>query len=380
MFRFDKEKVLIVGAGLAGCTIARILAENNFKVEIIEKRNHIAGNIFDYVNQNNERIHKYGPHLLHCRKDSEALSFLSRFTEWVKYEHKVRALLKDGKTIPLPVNKFTIEHIFKKNFKNENETKEFLESIRNKELIPKNTDEFFESSVGEVLSNIFFRPYTKKMWGIEPKDLNITVGARIPVRTNNEDRYFDDDFQALPRFGYTAMVEKMIDHKNIQIYLNTSFVKGIEQNYLHSFLSIPIDEYFNFKFGKLHCRSIIFEERLENGFDLDAPVINFTDSSPYTRKTQWNLLPNSYDYQGNLKTITYEKPCSLRENPGEYYYPVQTKESKIIFSEYEKLAKKDSSYTFIGRTGLFRYIDMIPAVHMHMHIANKFLNKLKNKS
>ncbi len=380
MFRFDKEKVLIVGAGLAGCTIARILAENNFKVEIIEKRNHIAGNIFDYVNQNNERIHKYGPHFLHCKKDSEALIFLSRFTEWVKYEHKVRALLKDGKTIPLPVNKFTIEHIFKKNFRNESETKEFLESIRNKELIPKNTDEFFEASVGEVLSNIFFRPYTKKMWGIEPKELNVSVGARIPVRTNNEDRYFNDEFQALPRFGYTAMVEKMIDHKNIQIYLNTSFVKGIEQNYLHSFLSIPIDEYFNFKFGKLHYRSIIFEERLENGFDLDAPVINFTDSSPYTRKTQWNLLPNSYDYQGNLKTITYEKPCSLNENPGEYYYPVQTKESKIIFSEYEKLAKKDSSYTFIGRTGLFRYIDMIPAVHMHMHIANNFLNKLKNKS
>ena len=110
MFRFDKEKVLIVGAGLAGCTIARILAENNFKVEIIEKRNHIAGNIFDYVNQNNERIHKSGPHLLHCRKDSEALSFLSRFTEWVKYEHKVRALLKDGKTTPLPVNKSTLEN------------------------------------------------------------------------------------------------------------------------------------------------------------------------------------------------------------------------------------------------------------------------------
>ena len=208
MFRFDKEKVLIVGAGLAGCTIARILAENNFKVEIIEKRNHIAGNIFDYVNQNNERIHKYGPHFLHCKKDSEALIFLSRFTEWVKYEHKVRALLKDGKTIPLPVNKFTIEHIFKKNFRNESETKEFLESIRNKELIPKNTDEFFEASVGEVLSNIFFRPYTKKMWGIEPKELNVSVGARIPVRTNNEDRYFNDEFQALPRFGYTAMVEK----------------------------------------------------------------------------------------------------------------------------------------------------------------------------
>lgn len=375
MLKFDKKKILIVGAGLAGSTLARIFAENSFGVLIIDKRNHIAGNIFDYVNQNNERIHKYGPHLLHCRRDSEALAFLSRFTEWVKYEHKVRALLKNGLTTPLPVNKSTIEDVFQKSFKDEKQTKEFLDTIRNKKLIPKNTDELFQSTVGDKLSNIFFRPYTKKMWGIDPKELAISIGARLPVRTDNDDRYFNDDFQALPKNGYTEMVKNMLDHKNIEISLNTSFHKDMEKNFIHSFLSIPVDEYFNFKYGPLPYRSIIFEEKLEKGLNLETPVINFTDNSEYTRKTQWNLLPNSYNFRGKVKTITYEKPCSIDMNPGEYYYPVQTNNSKKIYSDYQKLAKKKHSITFIGRTGLFKYIDMIPAVQMHISLSKKFLEK-----
>ena len=373
MYIFERDKILIVGAGLAGSTIARILAENDFKVVIIEKRNHVAGNVFDFVNQNNERIHKYGPHLLHCRNDSAGLNFLSRFTEWVKYEHKVRALLDDGRTTPLPVNKLTIEDIFGKSFENEKATKTFLDNIRNKDLIPKNTDELFESTVGKKLADIFYRPYTKKMWGIDPKQLSISIGARLPVRTNQDCRYFNDEFQALPKFGYTEMVKKMLNHKNIEIYLNTPFRKGMELKFFHSFLSIPIDEYFKFQFGNLPYRSILFEDRIEKDDDLEAPVINFTDDSPYTRKTQWNLFPNSYDFKGNLKTITYEKPCSIKANPGEYYYPVQTKKSKEIFASYDNLSKKQNSITFIGRTGLFKYIDMIPAVEIHMRIAQKFL-------
>ena len=377
MFNFEENKILVVGAGLAGSTIARILAENCFKIILIEKRDHIAGNVFDFVNINNERIHKYGPHLLHCSKKSEALLFLSRFTEWIKYEHRVRALLEDGKTTPLPVNQSTLQDVFKKSFKDEKETKKFLDGIRNKNLVPKNTDELFESSVGNKLSNIFFRPYTKKMWGLDPKELAISIGARLPVRTNNDDRYFNDEFQALPKNGYTKMVEKMLDHENIEVYLKTSFNKEMEKNYFHSFLSVPIDEYFNFSYGDLPYRSIIFDQRLEEGPDLDAPVINFTDNSEYTRKTQWNLFPNSNDSKNNFKTITYEKPCSIDNNPGEYYYPVNTNFSRQIFSKYEKLAKRKPSITFIGRTGLFKYIDMIPAVQIHIKLAKNFIKKYK---
>ena len=375
MYSFERDRILIVGAGLAGSTIARILAENSFKVVIIEKRDHVAGNVFDFLNEKNERIHKYGPHLLHCRKNSLALKFLSRFTEWVNYEHKVRALLQDGRTTPLPVNKLTIEDIFEKSFDNEQDTKEFLDNIRNKNLIPKNTDELFETTVGNKLADIFFRPYTKKMWGIDPKKLSINVGARLPVRTNNDCRYFNDEFQALPKDGYTEIVKKMLDHKNIEIYLDTPFKKGMECKFFHSFLSIPIDEYFNYQFGPLPYRSILFKNRLEEGKDLDSPVINFTDSSPYTRKTQWNLFPNSPNIKSDLKTITYESPCSMDLNPGEYYYPVQTKDSKRIFSLYEELSKNKASITFIGRTGLFKYIDMIPAVEIHLRLAKNFIKK-----
>ncbi len=367
--------VLVVGAGLAGATIARILAENSIKVQIIEKRNHIAGNAFDYININNERIHKYGPHLLHCNKNEKALNFLSKFTTWIHYEHKVRALLEDGRTTPLPINKNTLQDVYKKNFKSEEEVKQFLDSIRNTKIIPKNTDEFFEANVGNKLADLFFRPYTKKMWGLEPKELALSIGARLPIRTNEDDRYFNDSFQALPKEGYTTMVSKMINHENIKINLETNFKKGMEINFDHSFLCIPIDNFYNYKFGVLPYRSIKFENRAEK-LNLETAVINFTDSSPYTRKTQWDLFPNSEKSNNKQKTITYEIPCSMNENPNEYYYPVQTLKAKKIYEKYKKLSKKKRNITFCGRTGLFKYIDMIPAVTIHQKIAYDFLRNL----
>ena len=370
-----KKNILIVGAGLAGATIARVLAENSLKVKVIDKRDHIAGNIYDFENSNYERIHKYGPHLLHCNKNSIALKFLSRFTEWIPYEHKVRALLKDGRTTPLPVNQITLEDIFNKKFKSQKEVEFFLNSIRNKNINPKNTDELFEYSVGNELANIFFRPYTRKMWGIDPKNLSVSIGARIPVRINKDLRYFNDDFQALPKYGYTKMVKRMLSHENIKVFLNTNFNKSMERKFDQIFLCMPIDKYFNYKYGILPYRSIKFEHKLNYGDDLDAPVINFTDEEIFTRKTQWSLLPNSYNKNDIPKTISYEIPCSLRDNPDEYYYPVDTKESKEIYAIYKRLAESKNKITFCGRTGLFRYIDMIPTVLIHLQMAKKYLEE-----
>lgn len=372
MAKFNK-KVLIAGAGLAGATIARVLAENEIQVEIIEKRGNIAGNIYDFINNNNERIHKYGPHLLHCDKNSRGLLFLSRFTEWVNYEHKVRALLRSGNTTPLPINKLTLEDVYCRKFKNEKEVRNFLDSIRNKSLKPKNTDEFFEANVGNKIADIFFRPYTKKMWGIDPKKLEIGIGARLPIRTNEDTRYFNDNFQALPKDGYTRMIERILDHENIQIRLNTPYVKGLELDYEKAFLCIPIDEFYEFRYGKLPYRSIIFEEKNELIKDLPAPVINFTDESVYTRKTQWDLLPNSQKSNKEYKTITYEKPCAMDLNPGEHYYPVKTKDSNYSYQKYLRISREEEKIIFCGRTGLFKYIDMIPAVNIHLKIANDFL-------
>ena len=368
----DNKKILIVGAGFAGCTIGRVLAEKNFKIKIIDKRNHIGGNAYDFINDKNERIHKYGPHLLHGNKNGKAIKFLSRFTSWVPYEHRVRAILQNGKTTPLPVNRTTLEDVFDVRLNNDNDAFLFLEKIRKKIENPKNTDELFLSNVGDELSNIFFRPYTKKMWGLDPKDLEVSIGARLPVRTNKDDRYFTDTFQALPDKGYEELFKNMLNHKNIEVELNSVFEKSMEKNFNHCFLCMPIDSYFDFRFGNLPYRSLIFEEQASNT-NQEAPQINFTDYSKYTRKTQWNLLPNCSKSKNDFNTITYEIPCDISENPGEYYYPVQTKDSKSLYRKYVSLANQLDNITFCGRTGLFRYIDMVPSVTMHLDIAQKYL-------
>ena len=375
----NSKKILVVGAGFAGATIGRILAENSYKVTIIDKRNHIGGNAYDYLNQRNERIHKYGPHLLHGNKDSQAVKFLSRFTSWVKYEHKVRALLSNNKTTPLPVNRTTLEDIYNIKLKDEKKTKEFLDKIRVIKLIPKNCDELFLSNVGEKLSNIFFRPYTKKMWGLDPKELKVGIGARLPVRTNIDDRYFTDSFQYLPINGYTFMFKNIIDHENICIKLNTEFEKSMLNDYFHSFLCIPIDSYFNYCYGELPYRSLIFINKEKRNLRLDAPQINFTDNSKFTRMSQWNLLPNCPNKNNYLNTITYEQPVDISLNKGEYYYPVQTPKSSEIYKKYKNLSDNYKNLTFCGRTGLFRYIDMIPAVTLHMKIAYDFLSENKKE-
>ena len=371
----SKNKILIVGGGFAGSTIARILAEKHFDVYLIDKRGHIGGNAYDFLNKNGERIHKYGPHLLHGNPNSRAVKFLSRFTSWVKYEHKVRALLDSNKTTPLPINRNTLEDVFNIKLNSENQARLFLEKIRDKDIVPKNTDELFLSNVGEIISDIFFRPYTKKMWGIDPKFLEVSIGARLPVRTNRDDRYFTDAFQSLPKDGYTSLFERILDHENISIQLNQKYEKEMEKYFDHVFLCMPIDQYYDYCYGELPYRSLIFKEEIITNKSLEAPTINFTDESPYTRKTQWDLLPNSGSSKFNKHTITFEKPVDISSNPGEYYYPVQTKLSRSLYEKYLNLSKNNKNITFCGRTGLFKYIDMLPCVQMHINIAERFVQK-----
>jgi len=362
--------VLVVGAGLSGATLARSLAEAGVAVTVIDKRNHIAGNAFDYVNENNERIHKYGPHLFHCPKESPAVEFLSRFTEWIPYEHRVTALLANGNYVPLPVNAETIEKIYGVKFTNEEESKNFLKKITDATLVPTNSDELFLASVGPTINDILFRPYTKKMWGVPADQIDIGVGARLPVRTNRDNRYFTDTFQALPKHGYTKMVERMLNHPLIHLSLGLSFSKEMEERFDHCFLAVPIDYYFDYCHGTLPYRSIKFHHQRKLK-DQPTPVVNFTDTNKYTRSTQWSLLPNSGKHPVN--TVTLEEPCGLSQNPGEYYYPVQNKKSKELYKRYQKLAEDKADITFCGRTGLFKYLDMAPAVVLHLDMAKNFL-------
>lgn len=367
-------RVLVVGAGFAGCVIARELADAGVIVQLIERRLHLGGNAFDQVNSHGERIHIYGPHLLHGDKNSLAIRWLSRFTEWTPYEHRVRALLPNRTTTPLPVNRTTLEDVFGLMLENEQAAAQLLDNevVETNRL---NTDEVFLSTVGPRLADLFFRPYTAKMWGVHPRDLEAAVGSRLPVRLNRDDRYFTDSFQAMPSYGYTTMFEKICAHERISISLGSAYQPQLDRGFDHTFLAVPIDEYFDFCYGRLPYRSIRFENR-ELGEQQSAPVINFTDASPYTRKTQWDLISNSQRRQDGLHSYTYEIPCAAEDNNNECYYPVRNQKSLALYQRYEKLSMLESRRTFIGRTGLFRYIDMVPCISIHLQIAARYLKSV----
>lgn len=368
-------KILVVGAGFAGACLARSLAEHGHNIHVIDRRDHIGGNAYDEINSQNERIHLYGPHLLHGDENSVAIKWLSRFTEWTPYEHKVLAQLKNGKFTPLPVNATTLEDVFNVNLTSEAEARLFLEGLQSSGPI-SSSDDVFLASVGEKLANIFFRPYTKKMWGCDATQIETAVGKRIPVRYNRDDRYFTDTFQKLPSQGYASLFNNILDHKHISIELSTEFKDDMLEKYDHSFLSLPIDSFFKFKYGKLPYRSIKFEHKLSK-LAQPATTVNFTDDSKYTRTTQWDLLPNSSKSNSGLSTQTLEIPCYPEENNSEYYYPVRNTESLATYQKYANDSQSIKNLTFCGRTGLFQYLDMVPAVNIHLKMANLFIESVK---
>tara|TARA_B100000989_G_C19521482_1_gene464413 strand:+ start:62 stop:1087 length:1026 start_codon:yes stop_codon:yes gene_type:complete len=336
-----RKRVLVVGAGFAGGTISNILSKKGFEIDIVEKRNHIAGNAFDYLDPSGIRIHKYGPHIFHTN-NNKVVKFLSEFTEWIPYKHKVKALLDNGELVTLPPNIETIKKVGEKN-----------------------------------LINILFKPYSEKMWGMKFEELDKSIINRIPIRHDKNENYFPKDkFQKMPKDGYTKIFEKLLDSPFINIYLNTEFDKKMEKNYLHVFNSMPIDEYYSFKYGELPYRSIKFhikEEKKEKKFPVAQ--VNFTDDQKFTRVVEWKNFPNHGNTKKNI--LTYEEPCDYKENFLERYYPVKDLkgENRNLYTKYSKIRNKKN--TFIGRCGMYVYIDMHQAISSSMAIANKFLKDNK---
>lgn len=338
------EQILIVGAGFAGATIAHELASKGFKITVIEQRDHIGGNAHDYVNEHGILIHKYGAHLFHTKNES-VYHWLSRFTEWVEYKHKVVAQLPNGQLIPFPPTKS------------------------------------FVNRMGiDYVRNVLYVPYTKKMWGMGINDIDESVINRVPVREDDGDLYFpNDEFQFLPKEGYTVLISKMLSHENITVKLNTKFDKIMEKDYFHVFNSMPIDVYYDYKFGELPYRSIKFQHVNHNQEKLSShPVINFTDNNPFTRMIEWKNFPN-HGVNPHITTTTHEMPCDYKENHMERYYPVKDAKgvNREIYKQYKQI--QNDKVTFIGRCGMYVYIDMDQAVSSSLNIAHKFLNNLTNK-
>jgi UDP-galactopyranose mutase len=363
-----KYDYLIVGAGFSGCVLAERLANVlNKKVLIVEKRNHIGGNAYDENDEHGILVHRYGPHIFHTNSKN-VLDYLSQFTEWRNYEHEVAAYL-NGELYPIPINMITINKLYNKNFRNEEETKQFYNSVRENRNPILNSEDIIVNQVGYDLFEKFFKYYTKKQWNHEPKELSPSVCGRIPVRTNKDNRYFSDKFQCMPRDGYTTMFKRMLANRNIEILLNTDY-KLIEAStkYDKMIYTGPIDYFFDYKYGRLPYRSIQFSyEYINHEFVQKVAVINYVDeSTPNLRSAEYKHITAQIS-KGS--TISYEK---FIDN-GEPFYIIPTEESVELFNKYWIETGKEKDVVFCGRLAEYKYLNMDTAIENALNIFNKVI-------
>lgn len=351
---------LIVGAGISGAVLARLLAEKGQTVLVIDRRNHIGGNCFDYQDNEGIFVHKYGPHIF--RTDSiDVWQFLSRFTSWHNYIHKVRACI-DGKEIPIPFNFTSIDALF-----DEQKAKNFKEKLilnygKDKKVsileLKKSTDKDLQELASFVYAKVFYH-YTLKQWGVKPEDLGGDTLARVPVYTGYYDGYFTEKYQAIPVPSYTKMFENILNHPNIIVKLNTEF-KDIKIKYERLFYSGPIDEFFDYKLGTLPYRSLNFEfKTLPQKQFQSVAVVNYTGKEPYTRITEFKhfLGQNTEN-----TTIASEYPSAFELGRNERYYPIPNQENETLYKQYLALAQKEKNIYFIGRLGEYKYYSMQSAI------------------
>ncbi|MGB8414873.1 UDP-galactopyranose mutase [Paraburkholderia sp.] len=346
-----KYDVLIVGAGFAGAVCAERLAAAGKQVLIIDKRNHIGGNAFDCHDKNGVLIHPYGPHIFHT-SGKRIFEYLSNFTDWRLYEHRVLAHL-DGEFYPIPINRTTINKLYGLDL-NEQGVTAYLESVREPRDPVVTSEDVVLSSVGSDLCEKFFRGYTQKQWGLDLSELSAGVAARIPTRANDDDRYFTDAFQFMPAQGYTSMFERMLEHPNIEVRLSEDFRairSAVERQ--HTVYTGPIDAYFDFRFGKLPYRSLMF--RHEHLSDVErfqqTGTINYPNDQDYTRITEFKHLTGQ---QHSGTSIVMEYPRA----DGEPYYPIPRPENEALFKRYNELAEATPDVTFVGRLAQYRYYNM----------------------
>jgi len=346
---------LIVGAGFAGSVLAeRLASQHGARVLIMDRRDHIGGNAYDEPNEAGILYHKYGPHIFHTNSD-QVVDYLSQFTEWRPYEHRVLAQVR-GQLVPIPINRTTLNKLFDLDLKTDEEAAAYLASRAEPVEDIQTSEDVVINAVGEELYKLFFRGYTRKQWGLDPSELDKQVTSRIPTRTNEDDRYFGDTFQAMPLEGYTKMFERMLDHPLITKRLGTDF-RGIKDRAHeladHIIYSGPIDEYFDFKFGRLPYRSLKFDHQThDQEWFQDVAVVNYPNEDvPFTRISEYKHLTGQ---EAPVTTITYEYPSA----EGDPYYPIPRPENQELFKKYEALADETDGVTFVGRLATYRYYNM----------------------
>jgi len=350
-----KYDYLIVGAGFAGSVLAeRLASQHGARVLLIDRRPHIGGNAYDEKDDAGILYHKYGPHIFHTNSE-QVWSYLSQFTEWRPYEHRVQAHVR-GKLVPIPINRTTLNELFDLDLKTDEEAAEYLASRAEPVEEITTSEDVVVNAVGQELYELFFRGYTRKQWGLDPSELDKQVTSRIPTRTNTDDRYFSDTYQAIPLEGYTKMFERMLDHPLIERRLGTDFREFKDRAFDiadHVIFTGPVDEYFDFRFGKLPYRSLKFDHQtLDQEWFQPVAVVNYPNEDvPFTRISEYKHLTGQ---EAPVTTITYEYPST----EGDPYYPIPRPENQELYKKYEALADQTPNVTFVGRLATYRYYNM----------------------
>lgn len=343
---------LIVGAGFAGSVLAeRLASQHGAKVLLIDRREHVGGNAYDRLDAAGVLIHQYGPHIFHTNSET-VFSHLSRFTEWRPYEHRVLASV-DGKLVPIPINRTTLNLLYELNLTTDEEAAAFLASRAEPVETIRTSEDVVVSAVGRELYEKFFQGYTRKQWGLDPSELDKSVTSRVPTRSNTDDRYFSDTFQAMPAEGFTRMFERMLDHPGITIRLGVDFAEVKDEvSYRRLIYTGPIDEYYDFRFGRLPYRSLRFRHvTLDEERHQPVAVVNYPQTEEYTRITEYKHLTGQVHPQTSL---TYEIPAA----EGDPYYPIPREENQAIYRRYEALAREEPGVHFVGRLATYRYYNM----------------------
>ncbi len=373
-YHINKKKIknepmfdyIIAGAGFAGSVLAeRLATKANKKVLLIDKRNHIGGNTYDYYNNDGILIHKYGPHIFHTNS-KEVFEYLGQFTQWRPYEHRVLASV-DGQLVPIPINQNTINSLFGLNLSSD-EVEAFFKSKAEHIDRIQTSEDVVVSKVGRELYEKFFKNYTRKQWALDPSQLDASVTARVPTRTNKDDRYFTDTFQAMPLHGYTQMFQKMLAHPNIKIMLNTDYKEVVDMIPHKSLIFTgPIDSFFDYCYGKLPYRSLEFQfETIEAEKFQSTGTVNYPNEHLYTRITEFKYLTG----QKHAKTsIVYEYP----KDEGDPYYPIPTPDNAKIYKKYQLLAAATPNTYFAGRLGTYKYYNMDQVVAQSLTLYKKLM-------
>jgi len=369
-FSFAAKKILIVGSGLSGAVVANEIARAGHSVDVIEKRSHIAGNIYTERDKRTGIIkHVYGPHIFNTNNE-EVWKYVNNLTPFSNFINRVKVNYQ-SQIYSFPINLHTINQFFSESL-NPHEAEKYIEKVRDKKIInPKNFEEQAHSMVGKDLYEAFLKGYTIKQWGCDPREIPATVLKRLPLRFNYNDNYYDKRFQGIPNNGYTEIISKLLDHEKIHLILNQEFIETMNFEYSHIFFSGKIDEFFGYQYGMLGYRTVYWEDEVFRGDFQGNAVINYTDMSvDFTRVIEHRHFYPNLEFTESLISREFSKETLLIDEP---FYPKRLSSDLEKLNKYSALAKSLPNIFFIGRLGTYRYLDMDKIIEEALELSHKFL-------